>query len=202
MIRNGAGAILMTGVLFVYGAPPETPERPETPAAPAATAEADPAYVLGYTMERIDGAPARLADYEGSVVVIVNVASRCGLTPQYAGLEKLYRTHKDRGLVVLGFPANDFRGQEPGSNAEIAEFCSATYGVTFPMFAKISVTGDDRHELYTRLTTQPEPIGGAVEWNFQKYLVGRDGRVVAKFEPRTAPDDPEFVAAVERLLAE
>lgn len=160
------------------------------------------ADVLSFTMDSIEGEPVDLDRYRGKVVVMVNVASRCGLTPQYEGLEALYREKKDDGLVVLGFPANDFMGQEPGTNLEIKRFCEANYDVTFPMFAKISVKGEERHPLYTKLTGQPEPVGGSVKWNFQKYLVDRSGNVVAMFSPRTAPDDPEFRAEIDRLLAE
>ncbi|MEO0483614.1 MAG: glutathione peroxidase [Planctomycetota bacterium] len=152
-------------------------------------------------MDRIDGEPQELIEYEGKVVLMVNVASRCGLTGQYEPLQALYEAKKDEGFVVLGFPANDFMGQEPGSNEEIAEFCQMNFGVTFPMFAKISVKGDEKHPLYTRLSELPEPMGGEPSWNFTKYLVGRDGKVVRRFDPRTKPDDEAFVAEVERLLA-
>lgn len=165
------------------------------------TEEIDPAYVLHFTMDRIDGEPQELIEYEGKVVLMVNVASRCGLTSQYEPLQALYEAKKDEGFVVLGFPANDFMGQEPGSNEEIAEFCQMNFGVTFPMFAKISVKGDEKHPLYTRLSELPEPMGGEPSWNFTKYLVGRDGKVVRRFDPRTKPDDEAFVAEVERLLA-
>ena len=132
----------------------------------------------------------------------MNVASKCGLTPQYEGLEKLYERYRDRGFAVLGFPSNDFAGQEPGSEAEIAEFCRRSYGVTFPMFSKITVKGEGRHPLYRALTGLPAPIGGEVQWNFQKYLVDRKGDVVARFDPRTAPDDPALVKQVEELLGQ
>lgn len=156
--------------------------------------------VLDYTMNRLDGAEEDLASHRGNVLLLVNVASRCGLTPQYTALEALHEKYNARGFEVLGFPANDFMGQEPGTNEEIAEFCSSTYGVTFPMFSKISVKGSDIHPLYAELTSMPAPIGGEVQWNFQKYLVDREGNVVRMFEPRTTPDDPEVVQAVEELL--
>jgi len=140
-------------------------------------------YVLGHEMRRLDGDVELLGKYEGRVLLLVNVASKCGNTPQYEGLQSLYETYHERGFEVLGFPANNFLGQEPGSDAEIAEFCKQNYGVTFPMFSKISVKGEDMHPLYTQLTTQPEPIGGEVRWNFQKYLIDRDGNVVKKFDP-------------------
>lgn len=153
------------------------------------------------TMDRLDGQPEALSAYKGQVVMVVNVASKCGLTPQYAQLQAMYDKYRDQGFTILGFPANDFRGQEPGTNEEIAEFCERNYGVTFPVFTKITVTGEEMHPLYKELTTQPEPVGGVVTWNFQKYVVGRDGQVVAKFTPKTLPDAPEVVELVESLLA-
>ena len=158
--------------------------------------------VLTLTMKRLDGSEQSLAVYKGRVVLIVNTASKCGFTPQYEGLEALYRKYEPRGFVVLGFPSNDFKQQEPGSDAQIAEFCRATYDIQFPMFSKISVKGDAMHPLYKMLTSLPAPLGGPVAWNFQKYLVDRDGRVVAKFAPATKPDDPAFVAELEALLGE
>lgn len=152
-------------------------------------------------IKTIDGQPQTLGTWRDKLLLIVNVASQCGFTPQYAGLEALYRKYKDRGFVVLGFPANDFAGQEPGTNAEIAEFCRSTYGIEFPMFEKITVKGDGMHPLYRELTSQPAPVGGEVKWNFQKYLLDRDGRVVAKFEPQVKPEDPSLVSKLEELLA-
>ncbi len=169
----------------------------------------------------IDGAPSSLGDFAGSVVLVVNVASQCGLTPQYAALESLYERYRDDGLVVTGFPANDFGAQEPGSDAEIAAFCDTTYSVTFPMFSKISVVGVDRHPLYDELTAQaPEAQGDKasfrdtlrghgldptddpeVLWNFEKFLVSREGDVVARWAPTVTPDDPALVAAVEEQLS-
>jgi glutathione peroxidase len=160
------------------------------------------AFVLDYTLKRIDGNPQSLAEYRGQVLLLVNVASKCGLTPQYEGLEALYEKYREQGFAVLGFPSNDFAGQEPGSEAQIAEFCRSTYGVKFPMFSKITVKGAEQHPLYRQLTGLPEPLGGEVQWNFQKYLVDRRGEVVAKFDPRTAPGDPALVKKIEELLAE
>jgi len=157
--------------------------------------------VLDFRMKRIDGQKQDLADYAGRVLLLVNVASECGLTPQYEGLEKLYDEKKDEGFAVLGFPANEFAGQEPGSDAEIADFCRSTYGVEFPMFSKIVVKGPGIHPLYERLTSLPTPLGGEIEWNFQKFLVDRSGHVVARYSPRTPPDDPELVAEIDALLA-
>jgi len=158
------------------------------------------ADVLSFTMDRIDGTPQALSEYRGKVLLLVNVASKCGLTPQYEALEAMYEEYEPRGFAVLGFPSNDFRGQEPGTNAEIAEFCRSTYGVKFPMFAKIHVKGADAHPLYRQLTALPEPIGGPIQWNFQKYLVDRSGGAVARYESATQPGDPDLVGQIERLL--
>lgn len=151
-------------------------------------------------VKRIDGTPATLADYKGDVLLVVNVASKCGLTPQYDGLEKLYAEKKAEGFDVLGFPCNQFMGQEPGSEAEIEEFCRLTYGVKFPMFGKIDVNGADRHPLYAALIAA-QPADGDIRWNFEKFLVGRDGTVVARFHPKTAPDDPALVSAIAAEIA-
>ena len=178
-------------------------------------------------VETITGQVTSLAPYRGKVLLLVNVASKCGLTPQYDALEKLYERFKDRGLVVLGFPANDFGAQEPGTNDEIATFCQASFGVNFPMFSKIAVTGPGIHPLYQKLIeaepkatgptresfrerlngflgkngfppTNPEP---GILWNFEKFLIGRDGNVVARFSPEVVPDDPAIVEAIEGALA-
>lgn len=178
-----------------------------------------PLYDIPLT--RIDGSPASLADYEGNVVLLVNVASACGLTPQYEGLEKLYETYRKGGLMVLGFPANEFGAQEPGSNEEIAAFCSSKFAVEFPMFSKIVVKGADKHPLYQALTQSiQEPIGksensmydmlsergmgpeqaGDILWNFEKFLISRKGEVVARFAPHVPPEDPRLVSAIEAEL--
>jgi len=151
-----------------------------------------------FTMDSIEGQPVPLAQYKGKVALVVNVASRCGFTPQYTALEATFRKYKDRGVVVLGFPANNFRGQEPGTNAEIADFCKRTYDVTFPMFSKISVLGEDKAPLYKFLTAG----GNEIEWNFTKFVVGKDGQVVARFPSKVTPDSPEVIAAIERALAQ
>jgi glutathione peroxidase len=156
--------------------------------------------LLDFTMKRLDGSEQSLTDYRGKVLMIVNVASECGNTAQYADLQKLYAQYQPRGFEVLGFPANNFGAQEPGSDAEIARFCDVNYHVTFPMFSKISVKGNDAHPLYVEITSLPQPVGGPVTWNFQKYLVDRDGNVVAKFSPETEPDDPRVVAKLQELL--
>jgi glutathione peroxidase len=158
--------------------------------------------IYDFTLKDIDGKEAALAQYRGKVLLLVNVASRCGFTPQYEGLEKVYLKYKDRGLVILGFPANNFMSQEPGTNEEIKTFCSLKYNVTFPMFAKISVKGADTHPLYKYLTdkqTDPD-FAGEVKWNFNKFLVGRDGRVIGRFEPPVKPESPEVTQAIEKAL--
>ena len=149
----------------------------------------------------ISGQETTLAPYAGKVVLVVNVASKCGNTPQYAGLEALYQAHKDDGLVVLGFPCNQFGGQEPGSNEEIVEFCTANYGVTFPMFDKLDVKGEDQHPLYAALSGEDSPFPGDVGWNFGKFLIGRDGTIIARFDPRTKPESPEVTGAIGAALA-
>ena len=149
-----------------------------------------------FTLNSIDGKPAPLAAYKGKVVLVVNVASRCGYTPQYTGLEALYEKYKDKGLVILGFPANNFGMQEPGTDEEIKTFCSSKYNVTFPMFSKISVKGEDTAPLYQYL----EKEKGAVKWNFTKFLAGKDGKVIQKFDSAVKPDAPELVNAIESAL--
>lgn len=180
------------------------------------------ASIYDIRVETIAGQPALLADYKGKVVLVVNVASKCGLTGQYEALEKVYEQYKDKGLVITGFPANDFKQQEPGSNEEIQSFCSMNYGVTFPLFSKITVVGPGKHPLYAALIaaqpkassisdvpfreklkgygieTLPEP---EILWNFEKFLVSRNGDVVRRFSPDTLPDAPELVAAIEAELA-
>jgi len=155
-----------------------------------------------FSARSITGEDSSLRDYAGKVALVVNVASKCGLTPQYAGLEKLYETYHARGLEVLGFPCNQFAGQEPGTDAEVQEFCKVRYGVSFPLFAKIDVNGATRHPLYAWLSAEDAaPEGpGDIKWNFGKFVVGRDGRVRARFAPTTAPDDPAFLAAIEQAL--
>ena len=179
------------------------------------------AHLYDIPLQRIDATPATLASYKDKVLLIVNVASQCGLTPQYAGLEALYRQWQGRGLEVLGFPANNFEAQEPGSNQEIATFCSTKFAVSFPLFAKISVVGADQHPLYHSLTpAHPQALGDGpfrealrgygieanaapeVQWNFEKFLVGRDGKVIGRFAPDVAADDPRLLEALEAALAQ
>jgi glutathione peroxidase len=171
-------------------------------------------------LKTIKGEPAKLGDYAGKVLLVVNVASKCGLTPQYEGLQKLYEEKHGQGLEILGFPANDFRGQEPGTEEEISTFCTTTYNVTFPLFSKIEVTGENIHPLYKGLIeAQPAAAGGTafrdrlagygmtpnpepgVLWNFEKFLIGRDGKVIARFTPDTTADDPKLLETVDKALA-
>ena len=149
----------------------------------------------------IDGKDTSLNAYKGKVLLVVNVASKCGLTPQYKTLEATQEKYKDKGFTVLGFPCNQFGGQEPGTNEEIKEFCSSKYNVTFPLFDKLDVNGDKRHPLYVALAGPASPYPGDIKWNFGKFLIGRDGKILKRFEPKTAPDAPEVVAAIEAALA-
>ena len=158
--------------------------------------------IYDFTMKDIKEREVNLADYKGQLVLVVNVASKCGFTKQYAGLQKIYETYKDRGFVILAFPANNFLSQEPGTNAEIEQFCRQNYGVTFPVFAKISVKGSDQHPLYQYLTSKeihPE-TGGAITWNFNKFLIGPDGKILARFGSKTTPESAEMVRAIEKNL--
>ena len=157
--------------------------------------------IYGFTLNSIDGKPAPLADYKGKVVLMVNVASQCGYTPQYSALESVYEKYKGQGFVILGFPANNFGAQEPGTNEEIKTFCTRKYNVTFPMYAKISVKGPDQDPLYTYLTKETGPgMTGEIKWNFTKFLVDRNGNVVQRFESAVTPDSKEVIAAIEKQL--
>ncbi len=152
-------------------------------------------------LRALDGQELPLAPLKGKVVLVVNVASKCGLTPQYAGLESLYQQYKDQGFSVLGLPCNQFAGQEPGSEDEIKAFCTLNYGVSFPLSSKLEVNGPGRHSLYRLLAGEGAEFPGDITWNFEKFLVGKDGRVLARFSPRTAPDDASIVQAIEKALA-
>jgi glutathione peroxidase len=167
-----------------------------------ATAMSAASSVFDIKVTDIKGDEVSLATYRGKVLLIVNVASKCGYTRQYTGLEALYGKYKDQGLVVLGFPCNQFGGQEPGNDADIAEFCSTKFKVTFPLFSKIEVNGPDREPLYTFLTGEGAKFPGKISWNFNKFLVGRDGQVIARYESNVAPESAELVKAVETALAE
>ncbi len=166
--------------------------------ASAASAES----IYDVPLKDIHGKDTTLAPYKGRVMLIVNVASKCGNTKQYKELQALHESHAGKGLAVLGFPCNDFGGQEPGSNEQIQEFCAGKFGVTFPLFDKLKVKGPEKHPLYALLTGPDSPFPGDVKWNFGKFLVGRDGTILARFEPRTAPDAAEVVSAIEKALAD
>src|SRR6185295_16557950 len=158
--------------------------------------------IYDFSLKDIDHKEINLSQYRGKVVLVVNVASRCGYTPQYEGLQKVYMKYKDRGFVILGFPANNFMGQEPGTDEEIKTFCSAKYNVTFPIFSKISVKGDDIHPLYKFLTskeTNPE-FGGDIKWNFNKFLMDKNGKIIARFEPPVKPESDQVIQAIEKAL--
>ncbi len=157
--------------------------------------------IYSFNLNSIDGKPTPLADYRGKVILVVNVASQCGYTPQYSALESTYEKYKDQGFVILGFPANNFGGQEPGTNEEIKTFCTRKYSVTFPIYAKISVKGDDQAPLYAYLTKDTEPsLRGDIKWNFTKFLVDRNGKVIQRFESGVTPDSKEMIAAIEKQL--
>jgi glutathione peroxidase len=181
--------------------PSEKPTMNAAATSTATSADAMPAAVSvhEFTMKDIDGKDVKLADYKGKVLLVVNVASKCGNTPQYEGLQRIYDKYKTQGLVVLGFPANNFMGQEPGTDAEIKTFCSTKYNVSFPMFSKISVKGADMHPLYQFLTST-KGMEGEVTWNFGKFLVGKDGKVVARFTPREQPESENVTKAIESAL--
>ena len=158
--------------------------------------------IYDFSLKDIDHKEVNLGQYRGKVVLVVNVASRCGFTPQYEGLQKVYLKYKDRGFVILGFPANNFMSQEPGTDEEIKAFCSAKYNVTFPIFSKISVKGDDIHPLYKFLTskdTNPD-FGGDIKWNFSKFLVDKNGKIIARFEPAVKPESDPVIQAIEKAL--
>lgn len=173
-----------------------------TAAALMSTFFASAAGLESIPVKDIDGKATSLKAYDGKVLLIVNVASKCGYTPQYKGLEAVYEKYKDKGLVVLGFPCNQFGAQEPGSNEEIKQFCSAKYNVTFPMFDKIEVNGPNRHPLYVALAGKDSPYPGDIHWNFSKFLIGRDGKILKRFESKVTPESPEVTQAIESALAE
>jgi glutathione peroxidase len=193
MLMAGVGAVIVAcaSVAVVNAGDKAASEKPDASAGP-----------LQFTVKDIDGKDVDLSKYKGKAVLIVNVASKCGNTPQYAQLEEMHKKYAERGLVILGFPANEFGKQEPGTNEQIKEFCTSKYNVDFPMFSKIVVKGDGQAPLYQYLTSkQTNPkFAGDITWNFEKFLVGKDGRVVARFKPKTKPDAPEVVQAIENEL--
>lgn len=196
-----AGIVAAVGMARVNREPEKSAPATTAPATDPKSEAKAPKSMHDFTVKNIDGKDVNLADYKGKVCLVVNVASKCGYTKQYEGLEKLYKAKKDSGLVILGFPSNDFRGQEPGTEAEIKEFCTNTYGVTFPMFAKISVTGDSTAPLYKWIISQEASGKTPPGWNFTKFLVDQDGKVVARYDSKVTPDDAKLTAKVDELLA-
>ena len=186
LIISGVGAAYALG--FIFNPSPSEPPKEKS--------------MYEFSMKNIDGHQMKLDTYQGKVVMIVNVASKCGLTPQYEDLQTLYDKYKDKDFVIIGFPANNFLGQEPGTEKEIKEFCTLKYNVTFPMFSKISVKGTDQHPFYTFLTNEKSNPGfsGDITWNFEKFLMGKDGKTLARFSPQTKPDDPTVIEAIEKAL--
>lgn len=217
MSRAGAiGFVIVLGTgLSANGNPPDNANRTKDDKGPKGVSQAqktddkeappveDKLPALRFKMKDIDGNEQDLRQYYGNVVLMVNVASRCGLTPQYEQLQAMYKKYSDRGFVILAFPANNFMGQEPESNDKIKQFCTSKYAVTFPMFAKVSVKGNDICDLYKYLTAMKagHKFGGEIEWNFGKFLIGRDGQIIDRFSPRTKPDDKKLIEAVEKALA-
>ncbi len=180
--------LIMALLSFLWGKEPKMDQE-----------QIDNTTIYDFTMKSLEGEEIPLSQYEGKVVIIVNTASKCGLTPQYESLEKYYGENKERGVVILGFPANNFMKQEPGSDEEIASFCQKNYGVSFPMFSKISVKGKDQDPLYQYLTSA---TGETVKWNFQKYIIGKDGKVITAISPKQTIDDPKTTAIIEEALSE
>jgi glutathione peroxidase len=198
-----AGVLAISGVVLMAkpGAVADKVKEPSTE--PAKAKKGEPVSPLDFKLKTIDGKEMDLGQYKGKVVMLVNVASKCGLTPQYEALQELYSKYKDQGLVIVGVPANNFGAQEPGTNEQIKEFCTSNYKVTFPMASKISVAGDDQHALY-KFLTQKDTAGdfaGEIEWNFAKFLVDRNGNLMARFASRTKPSEPQVKEAVEKALA-
>jgi glutathione peroxidase len=197
--------LLVVSAATVFARPNDRKDVIKSPtAAPAKAEKADqPVSPLDFKLKSIDGKDFDLAQFKGKTVLLVNVASKCGLTPQYEALEALYEKYKDQGFVIVGFPANNFGSQEPGTEAEIKQFCSSKYNVKFPMTSKISVKGDDQHPLYKFLTSKETDgdFAGDIEWNFCKFLVDRNGNVMARFKSATKPAEPQVVAAIEKALA-
>ena len=206
LISTFAAAVLgLSATAWLAAKPGDVKDTVKDPSpAPAkAEKEGQPVSPLQFKLKDIDGKDLDLAQYKGKPVLLVNVASKCGLTKQYTALEALYEKYKDQGLVVVGIPANNFNGQEPGTEAEIKAFCTGKYNVTFPMTSKISVKGEDQHPLYKFLTSKETngDFAGDIEWNFAKFLVDRNGNVMARFASKTTPDDPKVTGAVEKALA-
>jgi glutathione peroxidase len=196
------GALALSGVALQFARTSAIADEPATAAKPAGPATTKPMSIYDFKLPSLEGKTVDLSQYKGKVVLVVNTASKCGYTKQYAGLQALNEKYGKEGLVVLGFPANNFGGQEPGSDAEIGEFCQKNYGVTFPMFSKVSVKGADKAPLFQYLTADANPdFKGEIGWNFEKFLISRDGKLVERFKSPVAPDSKELTAAVDAQLA-
>lgn len=202
-ILAAALGVSLAGVLFAGPPKPVNVMKPPTKE-PAVAKDNQPASPLDFKMKDIDGKEVNLSQYKGRVVMMVNVASKCGFTPQYRALEALYKKYADQGFVIIGFPANNFGHQEPGTDVQIKQFCTSKYEVTFPMMSKISVLGEDKAPLYHFLTEQPTAgdFAGEIGWNFTKFLVDRNGNVFARFASQTKPDDPRVIDEIEKGLAQ
>lgn len=199
-MKTTLSCVILAAGLFLASSCGHEPEPSASPSEGTAEPKTPVSqHLYSFELADIDGKPVALSRFRGKVLLLVNVASKCGFTKQYEGLEALYEKYRDRGLEVLAFPANNFGGQEPGTNAQIKEFCSATYGVAFPLFAKISVRGDDIHPLYRFLTGLPQ-FGGDIPWNFTKFLVNRQGEVIGRYEPAVAPLDERLVGDIQAAL--
>jgi len=198
-----AGAVVLTGVSLFAARPTYLENVVKEPTkSPAIAQDGKPASPLDFTVQDINGKDSKLSQYKGKVVMIVNVASKCGYTPQYEQLEAVYKRYADKGLVILGFPANNFAGQEPGTNEEIQTFCKSKFGVTFPMMSKISVVGDDKAPLYKFLTEKPTAgdFAGEIGWNFNKFIVDRNGNLIARYNSKIKPDDKMVTGEIEKAL--
>ncbi len=199
-----AGAVVLTGVSLFAARPAYLDNVVKAPTkAPAVSKDGKPASPLDFTVQDINGKDTNLSQYKGKVVMIVNVASKCGYTPQYEQLEAVYKKYADKGFVILGFPANNFNGQEPGTNEEIQTFCKSKFGVTFPMMSKISVLGPDKAPLYQFLTEKPTAgdFAGEIGWNFNKFIVDRNGNLIARYNSKVKPDDKMVTEEIEKALA-
>jgi glutathione peroxidase len=200
-----AAVLGVASTAWLSAKPADGKDKVKDPSSAPAKADKDgkPVSPLDFKLKDIDGKDLDLAQYKGKAVLMVNVASKCGLTPQYKALQAVYDKYKDKGFVVIGFPANNFNGQEPGTEAQIKEFCTGKYNVTFPMTSKISVKGDDQHSLYKFLTSKDTngDFASDIEWNFAKFLVDRNGNVMARFSSKTTPDAPQVTEAIEKALA-
>ena len=204
LIVTGTAGILLATVGWSLAAPKSIEAVVKEPTTMPATAKEanEPASPLDFVVKDVDGKEQKLADYKGKVVLIVNVASKCGFTPQYAGLEELYKKYADKGFVIVGFPANNFLHQEPGTDAEIKQFCTGTYNVTFPIMSKISVLGEDKAPIYKYLTEKSTAgdFAGDITWNFNKFVIDRNGNIIARYPSQTKPLDPALTGEIEKAL--